>query len=116
MAQNRGVVVLVVLGDIEWGDTLMAAAIACGVFIVSYWFIYPRQRASTRGSGAMSCGACGYPTRGLDTTQCPECGANYLEVGVLPKDDALHRFDKPSLMYAAIISVGLFCFLAAIWH
>jgi preprotein translocase subunit SecG len=34
------------------------------------------------GSGEMSCGACGYPVRGLSQLNCPECGADLRKVGI----------------------------------
>lgn len=36
-----------------------------------------RQRLSGLGVNAVACPACGYNLTGLQTTQCPECGARY---------------------------------------
>lgn len=36
----------------------------------------------SKGSGEMSCGACGYPVRGLQALNCPECGADLRIVGI----------------------------------
>ncbi|MEM9345342.1 MAG: hypothetical protein AAGB26_01870 [Planctomycetota bacterium] len=33
----------------------------------------------------MSCGACDYAVRGLETVFCPECGADLREVGISPR-------------------------------
>ena len=104
------------LSDIEWGDVLMAASIGCGTFIAIYWFIYPRRKIRGQMPGVMCCGSCGYPTHGLETVECPECGANFLEVGVFPSEGHGHGLDKPSLLYSAVISLGLFFFLVAICH
>lgn len=35
-----------------------------------------------RSSGEMSCGGCGYSVRGLETLNCPECGADLRMVGI----------------------------------
>ena len=36
----------------------------------------------SKGSGEMSCGACGYAVRGLEALNCPECGADLRVVGI----------------------------------
>ncbi len=33
--------------------------------------------------GAAKCGRCGYPATGLERMQCPECGSDFREVGML---------------------------------
>ena len=35
-----------------------------------------------RSGGEMSCGGCGYSVRGLETLNCPECGADLRKVGI----------------------------------
>ncbi|MCG8507982.1 MAG: hypothetical protein MI741_02030 [Rhodospirillales bacterium] len=35
-----------------------------------------------KNTGAMSCGRCNYPVRGLETFNCPECGEDLRVVGI----------------------------------
>ena len=37
-----------------------------------------------RAGSTANCGQCGYATRGLDSFDCPECGADLREVGIVP--------------------------------
>jgi len=36
----------------------------------------------SRGDGQMACGGCGYAVRGLESLNCPECGADLRKVGI----------------------------------
>ncbi|MEO0475623.1 MAG: hypothetical protein AAF085_06595 [Planctomycetota bacterium] len=52
--------------------------IACLVVGITLWTTGGRSK----GSGEMSCGACGYPVRGLEALNCPECGADLRVAGI----------------------------------
>ncbi|MEM9415419.1 MAG: hypothetical protein AAGA29_08090 [Planctomycetota bacterium] len=41
------------------------------------------ERGSPRPRNIPACGKCGYPARGLNTLDCPECGADLREVGIM---------------------------------
>gem|GEM_PF-6566628 len=42
---------------------------------------YQSRRSKNEGMG---CGRCAYPANGLTNMSCPECGADFREVGLLP--------------------------------
>ena len=51
-----------------------------GVVTIAYIHLLKPKRA---GSTA-NCGQCGYAARGLESFECPECGADLREVGIVP--------------------------------
>jgi hypothetical protein len=64
-------IVVLVLGALIVGITLWATG------------------GSSKGTGEMSCGGCGYAVRGLEALNCPECGADLRMVGInRPKSGA----------------------------
>jgi hypothetical protein len=44
------------------------------------WLLVRRPRGGD--PSLMACGACGYSVRGVQTTACPECGADLREAGI----------------------------------
>lgn len=54
---------------------LLFAGLIVGIVL---WFT--GGKGGTKGE--MSCGGCGYPVRGLETLNCPECGADLRRVGI----------------------------------
>ncbi|MBX2851078.1 MAG: hypothetical protein KTR15_04950 [Phycisphaeraceae bacterium] len=62
--------------------------IVMGLFVGAYLWATGRRPQS---SGDMACGSCGYPVRGLNALNCPECGADLREAGIhRPHDGVLH--------------------------
>lgn len=60
---------------------LIALVVLAGlVLLATIW----RRQAWGRGRAAEpSCGKCGYPVRGLTSLNCPECGSDLREVGIV---------------------------------
>jgi hypothetical protein len=59
---------------------LLAASLACFIGLIVLWW---KALAKPTGSGEPSCGRCGYVARGSSTLNCPECGADYRQVGIV---------------------------------
>src|SRR5690348_16120877 len=59
---------------------MMDAVIVCVILAVGAF----HGRPSAGPSELMVCGKCQYPVRGISTFQCPECGADLREVGIVP--------------------------------
>ena len=57
----------------------MAAAIIAGVVLIVLGLV-GRNKPSTTEGGV--CGRCGYSVKGLESLNCPECGADLREVGI----------------------------------
>ncbi|MEX2214816.1 MAG: adenylate/guanylate cyclase domain-containing protein [Phycisphaeraceae bacterium] len=62
---------------------MAAMLILAPAMCVSLWILWRRRSGEQDGGGDPVCGACRYPVRGLSTFQCPECGADLREVGML---------------------------------
>lgn len=45
-------------------------------------FLLWRRRGGSEGD-SLVCGACGYPVRGMTALNCPECGADLREAGIV---------------------------------
>ena len=57
----------------------LALMVGCLVGLIFLWV-----RALRRSRGDLpTCGRCGYAARGVSTLNCPECGADYREVGIV---------------------------------
>ena len=50
-----------------------------------------------------ACARCGYPTRGLESTICPECGADRAQVGVAPVKPTLKVSEGLLLMLGVLV-------------
>jgi len=68
----------------------LALLVMAGMLIVApamcicLWILWRRRHVGERaGTGEAVCAACRYPVRGLSTFQCPECGADLRDVGML---------------------------------
>lgn len=51
--------------------------------LVLLYFNSRRAAIARGGAGEPACGKCGYPARGISTFECPECGADLREVGIV---------------------------------
>ncbi|MEM6332459.1 MAG: hypothetical protein AAF823_03870 [Planctomycetota bacterium] len=61
------------------GFLLLVTVVVIGLFFAAAvaWvgLLVWRVVAGGEGETGLVCGSCGYPTRGLDREDCPECGA-----------------------------------------
>lgn len=77
-----------------------------GVLVIVW--LHRRAKAVSDRSGA-TCGQCGYIVRGLDSFECPECGADLREVGMLPPTETktlrgrINRFLAADLVLLIVI-------------
>lgn len=55
-----------------------------------------------------ACGSCGYPTRGMSSFECPECGADIREAGV--KVPGLNDLHGIPLYFGLFWSIGMLVF------
>jgi hypothetical protein len=78
-----------------------------GVIGAVVWLIARRPRGSG-DPNLMACGACGYAVRGVQTTSCPECGADLREVGIARPRTAGGNAAWWVVLIAVIAIVGLF--------
>jgi len=66
---------------------LVAFVAITWVLLSSFFGLSDRRYASPVGKERRitepSCGSCGYPTRGLGSLDCPECGADLREAGIV---------------------------------
>ncbi len=65
---------------------------------------------------ATGCARCGYPTAGLETLRCPECGADLLKEGILtPPLLVRHRRSKSiAILTACTLTLALSGFLGLV--
>jgi hypothetical protein len=78
---------------------LLVIAVLLGALIsgIIMW-----STSGSGGSGEMSCGACGYPVRGLSQLNCPECGADLRMVGINRQGDPRTKAVGRTLVFASI--------------
>lgn len=65
---------------------------------------------ATESPGASACGRCGYLARGSPGLACPECGADYRIVGIIPAGYSRAGFG----VWGRFLAWSLFCGIAAI--
>lgn len=70
------------LGSILMLGILIVSALTVGYLINRYW-LRAATGARANHSGLPACGSCGYPARGIDSLNCPECGADLRVVGIV---------------------------------
>ena len=63
--------------------------------------------------GEIHCGHCKYPTRGIGSWRCPECGKDLHEIGLLSRHAPRHKPAEPrillwTLLGSLLIVVGDF--------
>jgi len=64
---------------------LILLALAIGYSFNKHWIRAgtPKPNAAANRAGIGVCGRCGYPARGITTFECPECGADLREAGIV---------------------------------
>jgi DNA-directed RNA polymerase subunit RPC12/RpoP len=62
----------------------------------------------------LSCPACSYPVKGISTLNCPECGADFREVGITPGDQAGKHRKLVSIVVGSVVAVIAAIALAAL--
>jgi len=65
--------------------------------------------------GEMSCGGCGYAVRGLESLNCPECGADLRMVGITRGQGAGKRGLGIALTLGCGALLMLGCFMSMMW-
>ena len=73
-----------------------------------------RKSGNRVGNGPMSCGACGYQVQGLQSLNCPECGADLREVGIVPLATRGKWSTPVVLIVIAVVSLVLFWLMVGI--
>lgn len=94
-----GILTLALGGYVLIGFLLLL--IACLIVGITLWTTGGRSK----GSGEMSCGACGYPVRGLEALNCPECGADLRMAGINRSGNPRSKALGMMMVFA---SVGIF--------
>lgn len=61
------------------------------------------------------CGRCGYPTRGLSSFFCPECGSDRREVGTYLSYNADGRLPRRLALAAGLLTLVLLGVLLVYW-
>jgi hypothetical protein len=80
------------------------------------WLLVRRPRGGD--PSLMACGACGYSVRGVQTTACPECGADLREVGIVrPRASGGSAAWWVVLAVSVVLALflGLFCLGGLFW-
>ncbi len=87
LGTGMGVAVGAVIGAVTGNVGLWIALgipIGAGIGLTAGIILAEMQRRTPPGE----CPACGYPTKGLRTTVCPECGVDFVEARCLEEEDA----------------------------
>lgn len=61
---------------------------------------------TTRNNRLPFCGKCGYPARGIESLNCPECGADLREVGIV--DPNRRRFISKRMLTGVLYTACIF--------
>lgn len=80
---------------------LLLIIIAIGGYLA---YRYPVKTTWREHADLPVCGRCGYPSRGIESLTCPECGTDLREVGILPS--GVHKTGRAG--WAVVWTVGLF--------
>lgn len=73
------------LGMSDWTHAvgIMLLTLAVAPAMCTWLWILLRRRFAGQGDGETRCGRCRYPVRGLSSFECPECGADLRDVGMI---------------------------------
>ena len=87
------------VGPIELIIILFVAMVMLGLPSLVLWLVLRKNKG---GSGMANCGKCGYQVRGISTLNCPECGADLREVGIVKG-----KSSKVMVWVAVVVGVGV---------
>lgn len=95
--------------------TLFLILLVLSLTAIASGFVLWKSNIRAGASAEMGCGDCGYPVRGLEAWQCPECGVDLRDAGIWPKHTSGARFvgvllvcSGSSLLVGLLLVIGLY--------
>ena len=97
--------------NVTWSSIFLGVTLASGILAISGWLITLRYLRGSGEKGAC-CGRCGYSTRALTSFDCPECGGDLREVGIVPPRRRLGT--RSAALLALVLTVPMTTFVVGI--
>ena len=87
------------------GLLILAAVVTLGLGLLIWGLmLMRRQKMGTEGG---TCGKCGYMVKGLSVLDCPECGADLREVGIVPAKSGNRGIGIAMMVAGALVLLSL---------
>lgn len=85
-------------------EMLFGLGIGIVMGVAAGFAIYRAGKPYIQDTPTPSCPKCHYPVKGISSLNCPECGVDFREVGIVPRKPVSRRLLIQSVLIAAIIS------------